>query len=69
MNNIYLILAIVFSGLAILLLVHHRFKHRNDSGSKAWFKTSDIFNGNWSHEKFITVFVILAIIFYPLAFA
>ena len=59
----FLITAIVFTSLAFLLLIHHRLKHHLDKHPK-WFKIDDVFNENYSHEKFVIIFGALAIGFW-----
>jgi len=64
MNQDFLIVAIVFGILAVLLLIHHRIKHNADkrlSREEKWFQIDDVYNSHWAHEKFVFVFSLIAI--------
>lgn len=57
--------------LSVLLIMHHFYKHQNDSNlsrSERFFQPSDVFvlctHGRFSHEIFVVVFFIIAIVMF-----
>lgn len=66
--TLLLLFAIFFLLFAVVLILHHRWKHSNSqelSDCEKWFQLSDIYNcHSWNHEQFILLFLFVSIILF-----
>ena len=66
--TLLLLFAILFLLFAVVLILHHRWKHSNSqelSACEKWFQLSDICNcHSWNHEQFILLCLFISIILF-----